>query len=47
MNIYGLTFAQLEQYLLQIGEKISKAPIIFTNLYRKQIYWIFLKSASL
>ena len=37
MNIYGLTFAQLEQYLLQIGEKISKAPIIFTNLYRKQI----------
>ena len=22
---------------MQIGEKISKAPIIFTNLYRKQI----------
>lgn len=37
MNIYGQTFAQLEQYLLQIGEKTSKAPFIFKSLYKEQI----------
>ena len=37
MNIYGLTYAQLEQYLLQAGEKFSKAPFIYKSLYRKQI----------
>ncbi len=36
MNIYGLTFHQLEQYLLQIGEKPSKAPFIFRGLYKEQ-----------
>ena len=28
MNIYGLTYAQLENYLTSIGEKKSKAPMI-------------------
>lgn len=37
MNIYGLTFHQLEQYLLQIGEKPSKAPFIFRGLYKEQL----------
>ena len=37
MNIYGLTYTQLEQALLQLGEKPSKAPFIYQSLYRKQI----------
>ena len=37
MNIYGLTYTQLEAYLATIGEKTSKAPFIFQSLYRKQI----------
>lgn len=37
MNLYGLTFRQLEQYLLQTGEKASKAPLIFHGLYREQV----------
>ncbi len=37
MNLYGLTYTQLEQYLLEIGEKTSKAPLIYQALYRKQI----------
>lgn len=36
MNIYGQTFAQLEQYLLNSGEKRSKAPFIFKGLYQNQ-----------
>ena len=32
MNLYGLTYTQLEQYLLSIGEKVSKAPFIFKGL---------------
>ena len=36
-NIYDLTFAQLEHYLLQAGEKASKAPFIFQGLYKQQI----------
>ena len=37
MNIYGLTYTQLENYLTSIGEKKSKAPFIFQSLYRTQI----------
>ena len=37
MNIYGLTYAQLENYLTSIGEKKSKAPFIFQSLYRTQV----------
>lgn len=37
MNIYGLTFHQLEQHLSQIGEKPSKAPLIFRGLYKEQL----------
>lgn len=37
MNIYGLTYARLENYLLQHGEKVSKAPFIYQGLYKKQI----------
>ena len=37
MNIYGLTYNQLETHLLQIGEKPSKAPFIFKSLYRENI----------
>ena len=37
MNIYGLTYAQLENYLTSIGEKKSKAPFVFQSLYRTQI----------
>lgn len=37
MNIYGLTFAQLEQYLEKIGEKSSKAPLIYKSLYQQAI----------
>lgn len=33
-NLYGQTYSQLEQYLLQIGEKASKAPFIFRGLYQ-------------
>ncbi len=36
-NIYGLTYTELEQYLRNIGEKISKAPFIFRALYKQQI----------
>lgn len=36
-NLYGLTFAQLEAYLLQSGEKITKAPFIYSGLYRAQV----------
>lgn len=36
MNIYGLTFSQLEKYLLQTGEKPSKAPFIYKGLYQQQ-----------
>lgn len=36
MNLYGLTFRQLEQYFVQIGEKTSKAPLVFHSLYREQ-----------
>lgn len=35
MNIYGYTLARLEQYLLQIGEKSSKAPFIAKALYKQ------------
>ncbi len=38
MNIYGLSFAQLTQYLLQHGEKASKAPLIYRALYQQQIH---------
>ena len=37
MNIYGLTLPQLEQYLLTIGEKPSKAPLLFHALYQQDI----------
>ena len=37
MNIYGLTFSQLEKYLLQTGEKPSKAPFIYKGLYQQQV----------
>ncbi len=37
MNIYGLTYTQLEEYLTAIGEKKTKAPFIFQSLYREQI----------
>lgn len=37
MNIYGLTFSQLEDYLIASGEKITKAPFIFKGLYQQQI----------
>ncbi|MGB5822952.1 MAG: 23S rRNA (adenine(2503)-C(2))-methyltransferase RlmN, partial [Proteocatella sp.] len=37
MNIYGYTFAQLEQYLLEIGEKSAKAPFITKGLYRPNV----------
>lgn len=37
MNIYGMTYTQLEQWLEQSGEKKSKAPFIFQSLYRRQI----------
>lgn len=37
MNIYGLTYTQLEQYLTSIGEKPTKAPFIYQALYKKQI----------
>lgn len=37
MNLYGLTYTQLEQYLLSIGEKVSKAPFIFKGLYKQQL----------
>lgn len=37
MNIYGLTYSQLEAYLQQIGEKASKAPFIYKSLYRENI----------
>lgn len=37
MNIYGQTFAKLEEYLLQIGEKPSKAGFIYQGLYRQQV----------
>ena len=33
MNIYGLTYTQLEQYLANIGEKPTKAPFIYLALY--------------
>ena len=36
-NIYGLTYAQLEASLLQMGEKKTKAPFIFHSLYRTQV----------
>ena len=36
-NIYGLTYAQLEEYLLTLGEKTSKAPFIYQGLYKQQI----------
>lgn len=37
MNIYGLTYTQLEAQLEAMGEKKSKAPFIFQSLYRRQI----------
>lgn len=37
MNIYGLTYTQLEVQLEQMGEKKTKAPFIFQSLYRRQI----------
>ncbi|MBQ2034638.1 MAG: radical SAM protein [Peptococcaceae bacterium] len=37
MNIYGITYTQLEKYLLKIGEKPSKAPFIYQALYKKQL----------
>ena len=37
MNIYGITYTQLEEYLLKIGEKPSKAPFIYQALYKKQL----------
>lgn len=37
MNIYGLTYPQLEEYLRQHGEKASKAPFIYQGLYKNQI----------
>lgn len=36
-NIYGITYTQLEEQLLALGEKKSKAPFIFQSLYRNQI----------
>lgn len=36
-NIYSLSIAQLEQALLQQGEKSSKAPLIYHGLYRQQV----------
>ncbi len=36
-NLYGLTYVQLEQYLQMIGEKNSKAPLIYQALYKQQI----------
>ena len=36
-NIYNLTYTQLEQALIAMDEKPSKAPFIFQSLYRKQI----------
>lgn len=41
MNIYGQTFAQLEQYLLHSGEKVSKAPLIFKSLYKDHVTALF------
>lgn len=37
MNIYGLTYAQLENYLEKTGEKKTKATFIFQGLYRTRI----------
>lgn len=37
MNLYGVTYTQLEQYLLSIGEKVTKAPFIFKGLYKQQL----------
>ena len=37
MNIYGLTYTQLEDALTAMGEKKTKAPFIFQSLYRAQI----------
>lgn len=37
MNIYSLTYAQLETQLVQMGEKKAKAAFIFQSLYRRQI----------
>lgn len=37
MNLYGLTYPQLEQYLLSIGEKVTKAPFIFKGIYQQQL----------
>lgn len=37
MNIYQMTFAQLEHYLLEIGENPAKAAFIYKGLYKMQI----------
>lgn len=37
MNIYGITFSQIEQYLIDIKEKTNKAPFITKALYRQKI----------
>ena len=34
MNIYDLSFQQWENYFVSIGDKKTKAPILFKNLYR-------------
>lgn len=34
MNIYELSFKQWEDYFTALGDKKSKAPIVFKNLYR-------------
>lgn len=37
MNIYGITYTELEQHLKNAGEKKTKATFIFQSLYRTQI----------
>lgn len=37
MNIYGQTLEQLEEYMIAIGEKPSKATFLFKGIYQQQI----------
>ena len=37
MNIYDLTFEELEKYFLDIGEKKFRASQVFEWLYKKRV----------
>jgi len=37
MNIYGQTLPQLKEYMVQLGEKPSKAVFLFKGLYQQKI----------